>query len=296
MQHFDEKPIFIRGLSRSGGTLLVTIWDAHPDVSMSYELYPNVLDSLTENYSLMRFFRTLLSNDSLLKQNYSGDKNKLKVFVARCYRSGLNSKELRNIFDNYVLTSKRPFADFDEKMEFIACCARAKMKKEGKSRWGMKCTGAYDEYLKKWPNANFINIVRDGRDVMASQLNTGSFNKNAQDIAEGYKTNHEKFLSYQELDHFKGLSIRYEDLVVDISTVSQNMCNFVELAYSLDMERYYEKDLTIYSNSMGHLSRNRINKPADATQIGRWQSDVSQDDLDKFNEVAGELLTRFGYK
>ena len=37
-------PIFIRGLSRSGGTLMVTLLDAHPDIAMSYELYPQMLE------------------------------------------------------------------------------------------------------------------------------------------------------------------------------------------------------------------------------------------------------------
>ena len=39
-----EAPIFVRGLSRSGGTLMVTILDAHPDLAMSYELYPSLLE------------------------------------------------------------------------------------------------------------------------------------------------------------------------------------------------------------------------------------------------------------
>lgn len=41
----EDSPIFVRGYSRSGGTLMVTILDAHPDIAMSYELYPNLLIS-----------------------------------------------------------------------------------------------------------------------------------------------------------------------------------------------------------------------------------------------------------
>ena len=41
--HADE-PTFVRGMSRSGGTLMATVIDAHPDVAMSYELYPQLLE------------------------------------------------------------------------------------------------------------------------------------------------------------------------------------------------------------------------------------------------------------
>ena len=38
-----KDPIFVKGISRSGGTLLVTLLDAHPDIAMQYEMYPENL-------------------------------------------------------------------------------------------------------------------------------------------------------------------------------------------------------------------------------------------------------------
>lgn len=47
------EPIFVRGISRSGGSLTATILDAHPDISMSYEIYPRLLGrKLETNRSL----------------------------------------------------------------------------------------------------------------------------------------------------------------------------------------------------------------------------------------------------
>ena len=291
----QETPIFIRGLSRSGGTLLVTIWDAHPDVSMSYELYPNLLDSLIGNPDQIEFFRELLGSEKLLKKAYQGEQQKLKIFVARSYRSGLTSADLTNIFEKLASKVETPFSHIEDAMEFISLCAKEKMKKEGKKVWGMKCNGAYPRYLESWPNARFINIVRDGRDVLASQLLTGSFNKSVAEVAEGYISNHTKFAKFMERPDFKGINILYERLVTDSEAVMLELCEFVGLDFSPEMTRYYDKDLTIYKNSMGHLSRDRISKPIDGTQIGRWKKDLSSEQVDEFESMASDVLRQFGY-
>jgi len=44
------KQIFVRGLSRSGGTLMVTVLDAHPKVAMSYEIYEHLLAPSDEGH------------------------------------------------------------------------------------------------------------------------------------------------------------------------------------------------------------------------------------------------------
>jgi hypothetical protein len=291
----EESPIFIRGLSRSGGTLLVTIWDAHPDISMSYELYPNLLYSLLGDKEKIVFFHELLGNEKLIKKKFTGDHQQLKTFVARCYRSGLSSMDLLNVYQKFSDKVGGTFSTEQDCMEFIACCAREKMEKEGKSIWGMKCSGAFSKYLEIWPKANFINIVRDGRDVLSSQLLTGAFNKTVSEVAAGYKANHDKFANFLDLDSFRGMNVLYENLVNDSEKVIRQMCELVGLNFSPDMLSHSEKDLTIFKNSVGHLSRDRISKPIDNSQIGRWRHDLDPSQVEEFEKVAGDVLKRFDY-
>ena len=124
------QPIFVRGMSRSGGTLVVTLLDAHPDVAMSYELYPNVL--------------------------------RRRV------------RDVANLIDAH-LDERDSFADVEGRLRFIERCAMEKMQREGKKRWGLKCNNNYRQYLSLWPNAQFLNLLRDGRGVVASQRTTGAF-------------------------------------------------------------------------------------------------------------------------
>ncbi len=227
--------------------------------------------------------------------HYQGEQQKIKTFVARTYRSGLTSSDLMRIFEKFARKFPDLFTRSGDIMEFIAFCAREKMEKEGKKFWGMKCTGAYPEYLEKWPNARFINVVRDGRDVLSSQLLTGSFNKTVSEVADGYISNHNKFAKFNERQDFNGMNILYEELVINSEKVMKEMCEFVGLGFSHEMLHYYDKDLTIFKNSMGHLSRDRINKPIDATQIGRWRRDLSKKQVDEFEAKTAEVLQRYGY-
>ena len=288
-------PVFIRGLSRSGGTLLVTIWDAHPDVSMSYELYPNLLASVLNDDTELKFLEQILNSETKMKRSYKGQRNKLKTFVARCYPSGLNQDQFGTDFESFMSTIQHPFTAPHHVMEFIGDCAKKKMCKERKRTWGMKCSTAFARYLASWPDAVFFNIVRDGRDVLASQLTTGSFNKTVAEVANGYVTNHAKFLKWSNRPEVNGHCISYEALVTDSKQTIQHMCEVAGLPFHSQMLAHQEHDLTIYKNTMGHLSAERVAEPIDASKIGRWKTDLSMSQLRDFEEIAGETLEQFGY-
>jgi hypothetical protein len=61
----------------------------------------------------------------------------------------------------------------------------------------------------------------------------------------------------------------YETLVSDSEHSVRTICEFLNIPVSNQMLRYFDKGLTIYKNSMGHLSLDRISQPIDASKIGR---------------------------
>jgi hypothetical protein len=291
----ENPPIFIRGLSRSGGTLLVTLLDAHPEVAMSYELYPNLLDPLINDTENLSYFHDLLSGKSSINEKVQDDKKKIRTFIARSFRSGLDFIDLNNIYDELKARKIRLFDDRDDSMLFMEECALTKMRKEGKLRWGMKCSNDFSRYLSVWPTASFLNVVRDGRDVLSSQLVTGAFNKSIKKTAEGYVNSHKKFKIILENESVSAKNVFYEKLVTDSDKMIEDICEFLTIPYSDQMLNFFEKDLTIYKHSMGHLSLDRISKPIDTTKIGRWKSDLSESQVKEFNEIAKDTLIEFGY-
>jgi len=84
-------PILVRAMSRSGGTMLVTALDAHPDISMSYEFYPSLFEK--EN-SDKKMLESRINKMELLKTISKAGKKETdkgwKKFINRSPRSGLD--------------------------------------------------------------------------------------------------------------------------------------------------------------------------------------------------------------
>lgn len=287
-----KNPVFVRGYSRSGGTLLVTLLDAHRNIAMSYEQYPNMLFDGDKPLT----FREL--GDYLAKYKAKGDKSdvpeKVKTFVKRWARSGLSIDDLVGSFDSLVDGNAESEMSIIDALEFIALGAEIKMEREHALRWGMKCNNSYKDYLTAFPEAKFLNITRDCRDVASSQLNTGSFNKTAEEIAKGWVQTYRKFEAFATESPDHCMQVPYEALAENPDEYIDKICEFLGEPIDPRMKSHNEQDLTIFK--VNHLSGKRINKPVDTSQIGRWKKDLNESHIEAIDEVAGELLQQLGYK
>jgi hypothetical protein len=299
----SDKPIFIRGVSRSGGTLLVTILDAHPDIAMSYELYPDLLYS-EEKKGMLSKLRHMLIMKRLVKLFHRYDDIKiaakkirdrnLKTFFLRCMRGGLDIKVLARLLEKH-LQEGMGYSDIQHCLKFVERCGTEKMNRQKKIRWGMKCTNSFHDYYKMWPNAFFINIIRDGRDVLSSQLNTGNFKRTPAETAKGWAATHMQFREFIENSDANAHEVFYERLVSNPDKELQKLCDFLQVPFNRAMLNFHEQDLTIFDRPAGHLSLNRISSPIDTSKIGRWKKDLNEKQLEEFYAVARDTMIRFGY-
>jgi hypothetical protein len=273
----------------------VTILDAHPDIAMSYELYPNLLRPLTEAKLHTDDFLEILSGSrrgKTLEQN--PDCRPLRIFVNRCPRGGLERKDLATLVDKH-LASGDNFEDVAGCLRFIERCAVKKMNNESKSQWGLKCSNNFQEYFKIWPRACFLNMIRDGRDVLASQLNTGSFNKSPSDVGRAWANTHKKFRALVEAPGVRAYEVYYERLVREPEDEVRRICEFLGVTFNDAMLSFYKRDLTIYKSPKGHLSIDRISEPVDTSKIGRWKKELSDEQLNEFYSGARDAMVRYGY-
>ena len=51
-----------------------------------------------------------------------------------------------------------------------------------------------------------------------------------------------------------------------------------------------------FAISASHLSMDRITKPIDESRVGRWRSELSEDDVERFYTAAGDAFTVLGYE
>jgi hypothetical protein len=288
-------PIFVRGLSRSGGTLMATILDAHPDVAMSYELYPNLLANcdVAEGPSSAEITRCLAAASSLKTAAEALSDRGLKVFITRCARGGLDRADLLEALDEHR-GAGLDLGTPNRRLRFIERCCTAKMHKAGKRRWGVKCTSQYGLYREAFAEAHFLNMLRDGRDVLASQLNVGNFNPQPSVLAETWVKVHEAFSALLEDPTVRAYMVRYEVLASEPEPELRRISDFLGLVFDPAMLRFHEHDLTIYKSS--HVSMKQISQPITPTKVGRWKRDLPIEALLQFEAVAGPSLRRFGYE
>ena len=285
-------PVFVRGYSRSGGTLLVTLLDTHPNIAMSYEQYPNML--VGEREEVLSFEQFL---DWLRRcRSAAGLKTvpkKFAAFVVRWGRSGISPNDLIRLAEGHSFGSYSDRLDSREAIAFIGYVAEQKRIRKSALRWGLKCGNQFPDYQTVYPAAKFLNITRDGRDVAASQLVTGAFNKSVAEIASGWRQTHLAFARFLRENPDSCLQIFYEELVGNPEQELRKICEFLKEAWDPSMLRHHEKDLTIFE--VNHLSGERLRVPIDASKIGRWKKELTSEMLLEFDSVAGELLRELGY-
>ena len=182
----------------------------------------------------------------------------------------------------------------DGRMRFMESCSLAKMKAEGKARWGMKATARYESYLALWPRAYFLCMLRDPRDILASQQNTGAFNPVPEEVARAWASTALRFRELVADPSVRAYEVRYELLVRDPEPEVRKICEFLDLAYDERMLDFHKAELTVFSAS--HLSMDRITKPIDESRVGRWRSELSEEDLERFYAGAGEAFAALGYE
>ena len=282
----------MRGLSRSGGTLLVTLLDSHPEIAMSYELYPTVFDiSLTREYALelaldLEHGRFKKSATNVVIPGFT-------KFILRAERSGIANHKLSELMVKHLI-GYSDFKSQKSRFEFIASCCRSKMYDESKSLWGSKCTNNYYEYLEIWPKARFVNIIRDGRDVLASQLNTGDFKNSPSDLGKSWMSTHSKFRELTQSHPAQAFEIKYEDLVTDPAQELRTLTKNLGISFDHRMLNHTALNLTLYKAH--HMSLDAIKAPINSTKIGRWKQDLTKKQIEEFLLEAEQGLIEHGYE
>jgi hypothetical protein len=182
----------------------------------------------------------------------------------------------------------------------------------GKGRWGDK-TPPYRSHMigiqLLLPEAHFIHIIRDGRDVALSYR--GLWFGPGDDIEVQARFWVAQILLARaqaaELPHF--LEIKYETLVHDPEPSLRMICSYLELDYHprlLDYHKFAAVRLTELKRplrppgkpceieSFIRIHYNTM-RPLDPGRIGRWRTEMSREDRQRYEAISGSLLCELGY-
>ncbi len=264
------------GCGRSGTTLLRTMFSSHPDLAMSVGQYPLDLWRVRARYEreggfdLARFAEDLLA---------------VRQFVDM----GIDPERLRA-----SLHGVQSVGYGEAWRRVLALYAAAK----GKHRYGHKNPG-FVEHLGTvaswWPEARFVHIHRDGRDVALSMVEQGWGPNNVAGAARWWATRVAAGRRGGDaLGPDRYLEVRYEELVADPEAALRRICRFVALEYRPEMLGYQHEAL----ESIPERFRHRHGHLTEAPRLGirDWRRDMPARSVGVFEAVAGPELSTLGYE
>jgi hypothetical protein len=280
MSSAENAPFFIVGSERSGTTLLMVMLGAHsrlsvPEVTWYYPRFRAYLHTYGD-LQAQGNFRTLVSEMAL-------------GLKTPCFGLPVNP---RTWIDQLIGRAEAPtFAGAFRAL--LAYHAEA----EGKPRWGEKTPHNLfyvREILQDFPDAKFLNLVRDGRDVAVEQLRSAFGPRNAYTAARIWKRTQEAAAAARKsVPASQWLDVRYEDLAADPGGILRGVTAFLGEAYEPALLEYHRGTI---AERRGRTRDHRpLGGPVSTEFTGHYRRYLSAYDQEVFAAVAGEALREAGY-
>lgn len=170
--------------------------------------------------------------------------------------------------------------------------------REGKTRWADK-TPAYighvDRLAAIWPDARFVVLVRDGRDVALSVLNVPFGPNNAWAAARSWARAIRQGREAAARHPGRVLELRYEDVVTDPARWLSTTCDFLGLEYDDEMLAIERTDRSKVVEDQSAWFTN-VWSGITTAAVGKWRTELSPRAVEIFETVAGDELRLLGYE
>lgn len=241
-----SKPIFLVGAQRSGTTVLRLMLAHHPQIAWCFEFeYAVELVSDSGEFPQVEAYLQWLETDRIFQStNFQIDPS-------------LNYSEL---VDSFLIQQR----DREDKLII-----------------GATVHHHFDRLLAIWPDARFIHLLRDGRDVARSCINIGWAGNAWMGI--------ERWLEAEQLwnkvkaiiPENRYIEVTYETLIKDPVTTLTRICNFIDLSYDENMLSYFQT--TTYDLP-------------DPNFIQQWRNKMPETEIQLVESKVGTLLKERGYE
>lgn len=290
--------IFICGMSRSGTTLLTTILDSHPDVSMGYELLPSNLPTVDQMIDILEEKIDQHRNEvvDIFQALRAGNLKNFSKFIKQCHRTNISPQELLDLLKS--ARHKNELKTAPDTLEFRVAISKLvvdqKRYKEKTLAQGFKLNApAFREVHRLIPNSTFLYILRDPRDVVASHFQR-KFDRSVSQIVKAWRNYLENFLKLQNKYPTQAYLIRYEDLVSQPDQYVHEIIEFCGLDYVAAVREFFRSKASIYTS--GHVNVEELSKDFFTSSKGRWRKELDIDLVTEIEHLCGDLLNKFKYR
>jgi hypothetical protein len=263
-------PFFIVGSARSGTTMLRLMLNAHPEVAV-----PPESRFIVELYTGAEEVETSEFIDQLGRHR-------------RFMTWDLPKEAVREELED------RPRVRFTDA---VRAAFRAYAQVNGKVRWGDK-TPRYVQHIpllaRLFPDARFIHLVRDGRNVALSYADVPFGPKTITRVARLWSDRVSSgSASGRPLGPTRYIEIHYEDLVEDAEGQAKSLCEYLDLEFDPGMLEYTERSRGAVLPRAARYNPHVAEKPIPS--IRSWENGMPSSQVELFEALAGPVLSSLGY-
>jgi sulfotransferase family protein len=275
--------VFVVGAARSGTTLLQRMLDAHPRLAV-----------VNETYWLPRKFRerTGLTRQGIVTEAL------LPLLLAspKFDRMGVSEDDL-----TCLLAAAQPI----RYEHYVARIFDLYAERAGKPLAGDKTPGyvrRIPQIHELWPEARFVHIIRDPRDVCLSMLDwrngertAGQFGTWEMDpvLSTALYWRYSVAIGREAgtaLGRELYLEMRYEDLVATPEGELGRLCEFLDLPYAQAMLQFHEGRTR---PKAGRSSKAQWLPPT--LGLRDWRTQLPREDVERIEAAVNDLLSSCGY-
>ena len=272
-----QPPFFIIGAQRSGTTLLRLLLNAHPEVAIPEE---------------GTFWMPLLRKRQrdISRRLCGWELKRCIEYIERNRQFQLWGIEPGEVSGRILKKDQTTLSELMHALYGVYA------RKYHKRLWGDK-TPSFFRMISVlrglFPEARFIHIIRDGRDVYLSvrQNDPSKGNIAVTALEWSYKVSKaKKELSFVDQNHV--LELKYEDLTNETADELKKICSFLQLDYEPNMLNFWRTSRDFLGSSHSQL----ISKPITRISVNRWQRELTSKELNCFETIAGSMLDSLGYR
>ena len=277
------RPFFIVGSGRSGTTLLRALLSEHSDVFIPPEnqMHRNMAKAFDSYRALPWRVRVAAVLEEFSKNE---EFNEWQVDLSSIItKTELLKKEDPSLAGLVNLIY----------MEYASIHA------PGKNRWGDKTPdNAFNLDLieKIFPDAQYIHMLRDGRDCVASFFKSNFYNGDIVRAAYKWRDSVRFCRKFEKKiqDKKRFLELRYEDLVSSPEKKIIDVCNYLNIDITEKMLRYdgASKNIKDVFDKERHQN---VRRGIFKDSIGHWKHDIPKSDLKKVLKIIEDELRFFSY-
>lgn len=302
-RHHIPGPVLLGAQPRSGTTLLSSILRATPGHLQAFELHirkPSFVVGLDGRYT-----RNIMRDVGLPEEAYD-------AILAETDTVGMNLGAWTGPIE---AVSAEPSTGAETTAFHSELCARGRLVSRlmeaaaaavGASTWGFKVLGDIihaEAYAQAFPHARMLVEVRDPRDQIASlqKLNTQRaergqppFYADVRSAAVGWVETYRDGLTATTRAGLDHMVLRYEDLVTQPAHATSAVGEWLGLPVTEGLAFQDREFVARHQARFAH--HGNLGRSVSARSVGTWRTALTPEDVEVVIDVAGDLMSRFGYE